>query len=214
MATVGQALTAPETGWKRFVNTNSKFKYNGTWNNNQSNSMYSDGYLHSTNILNDSISFRFYGSKLRIICPLGDEKSVLSGTDIQVEIDGDSSTFNIDSNSLIPIGLAFEKNGLTLGVHTVKITNMVSGKWLSFDAVDIDDFGYLVDESEDLLKITMNDSSEREYKVTSSEVDKFIQWINGTGRTGDNCYKFDDTVDGSKEYLIFEKIISFKVLSV
>lgn len=68
-------------------------------------------------------------------------------------------------------------------------------------------------ESENLLKITMNDSSEREYKANSSDVDKFMQWINGNGRTGDNCYKFDDVVDGSKEYLIFEKIISFKVLS-
>jgi hypothetical protein len=63
-----------------------------------------------------------------------------------------------------------------------------------------------------LLRITMNDSSEREYKIAQADVDKFTQWINGAGKTGDNCYKFDDVIEGSKEYLIFEKIISFKVI--
>jgi len=71
-----------------------------------------------------------------------------------------------------------------------------------------------VASSDSLLQITMNDSSEREYKVTQIEVDNFIKWINSTGRTGDNCYKFDDVIDSSTEYLIFEKIISFKVIPV
>lgn len=72
----------------------------------------------------------------------------------------------------------------------------------------------IVDASKVLLRITMNDSSEREYKITQNEVNNFIKWINGTGRTGDNCYKFDDVIDDSIEYLIFEKMISFKILEL
>jgi hypothetical protein len=63
-----------------------------------------------------------------------------------------------------------------------------------------------------LLRITMNDSSEREYRVTDSDVDAFVKWYDRTIGTGNTCYIFNDSVDGSKEYLAFEKIISFKVI--
>jgi hypothetical protein len=63
-----------------------------------------------------------------------------------------------------------------------------------------------------LLRITMNDSSEREYRLTSTEVDAFINWYSRTVGTGTTCYTFNDTIDKSKEYLAFEKIISFKVI--
>jgi hypothetical protein len=65
-----------------------------------------------------------------------------------------------------------------------------------------------------LLKVIMSDSSEREYKLTTTEIDKFIQWINQNTNTGTNCYTFTDIVDGSTEYLLFGKIISFKVVSI
>jgi len=63
-----------------------------------------------------------------------------------------------------------------------------------------------------LLRITMNDSSEREYRLTTVEIEKFIKWYDRTVCTGNTCYAFDDIVDDSKEYLSFEKIISFKVI--
>ncbi|SEO82678.1 LamG-like jellyroll fold domain-containing protein [Propionispora vibrioides] len=63
-----------------------------------------------------------------------------------------------------------------------------------------------------LLRITMNDSSERQYKVTQTVVDNFISWYDRAVGTGNTCYTFDDSIDGSKEYLAFEKIISFKVI--
>lgn len=67
-----------------------------------------------------------------------------------------------------------------------------------------------------LLRITMNDSSEREYQVTSSEADKFIAWCNRTVDTGTAYYVFDKVVGSqtSKEYLFFEKIISFEVFKL
>ncbi|CUH95641.1 hypothetical protein P22_1715 [Propionispora sp. 2/2-37] len=69
-----------------------------------------------------------------------------------------------------------------------------------------------VEEGEVLLRITMNDSSERQYKVNQTVIDDFVSWYNRTVGTGNTCYSFDDIVDGSKEYLAFEKIISFKVI--
>ena len=67
-----------------------------------------------------------------------------------------------------------------------------------------------------LLRITMNDSSEREYQVTSSEADKFITWCNRTVDTGTAYYVFNKVVGSqtSKEYLFFEKIISFEVFKI
>lgn len=69
-----------------------------------------------------------------------------------------------------------------------------------------------VSSSKYLLRITMNDSSEREYLLTSTEIDVFINWYTRTVGTGTTCYTFNDTIDKSKEYLAFEKIISFKVI--
>jgi hypothetical protein len=63
-----------------------------------------------------------------------------------------------------------------------------------------------------LLRITMNDSSEREYRLSIAEIENFIKWYDRTVGTGNTCYAFDDIVDLSKEYLSFEKIISFKVV--
>jgi hypothetical protein len=63
-----------------------------------------------------------------------------------------------------------------------------------------------------LLRITMNDSSEREYKLSTSEIDDFIKWFNRTIGTGTTGYVFNKGVQNSKEYLSFEKIISFEVV--
>ena len=63
-----------------------------------------------------------------------------------------------------------------------------------------------------LLRITMSDSSEREYKLSVSEIDDFVTWFNRTIGTGTTGYMFNKAVQNSKEYLSFEKIISFEVI--
>ncbi|WP_110953029.1 LamG-like jellyroll fold domain-containing protein [Anaerosinus massiliensis] len=67
-----------------------------------------------------------------------------------------------------------------------------------------------------LLRITMNDSSEREYELSISEVEAFITWCDRTVDTGEAYYVFDKAVgsQNSKEYLFFEKIISFEVIEI
>ncbi|MBU2702290.1 hypothetical protein Ga0466249_003417 [Sporomusaceae bacterium BoRhaA] len=67
-----------------------------------------------------------------------------------------------------------------------------------------------------LLRITMSDSSEREYEVNTDEFNNFLAWFNRTIGTGTNYYSFDKTVgtQSSTEYLAFDKIISFKTMNV
>jgi hypothetical protein len=57
----------------------------------------------------------------------------------------------------------------------------------------------------------MTDSSEREYTLSMAEINGFIEWFNrpvGTGTTG---YVLTKMTPNTKEYLAFDKIISFEV---
>lgn len=300
MATVGQVLTAPETGWQRIDDTNDNLYYSGTWNNNNPSDATEtyNGTIHSSTKINARVSFRFYGQKLRIIGVY----NYADSTNIQVTIDGNNYSYSDYAASRIHQVLVFEKNDLALGKHYVTITNLQDGKYFTFDAIDIDDTGYIISfvpsnltatagdsqvtlswiavdgatsynvkrsttaggtyttiasnvtdtsyidtsvtngttyyyvvtavnadgessnsneasatpEGIRLLRITMNDSSEREHQVTSSEADKFIVWCNRTVDTGTAYYVFDKVVGSqtSEEYLFFEKIISFEVFKI
>ncbi|MDF2636635.1 MAG: hypothetical protein K0R78_3509 [Pelosinus sp.] len=222
MAIVGQQLTAPEIGWKRYDDTDSNISYSDTWSYSE-DGLYYNGHRYTTTKKDDQVKFNFIGTKLRFIGAYNYHDS----NNVEIVIDKETHNISVYGPTIICGALVFEIENLSLGEHSVAITNLEDGKYCTFIAIDIDENGELKPYSPQgtvtpptpttgniLLKITMNDSSEREYKVTQTEVDKFIQWINGTGRAGDNCYKFDDVIDASKEYLIFEKIISFKVFEL
>ncbi|MCC5464565.1 hypothetical protein [Pelosinus baikalensis] len=70
--------------------------------------------------------------------------------------------------------------------------------------------------SHGLLRATMNDSSEREYQLSTTEIDGFINWVKDHANTDSNCYMLNkiEVLQNSKEYLIFEKIISFEVVEL
>jgi fibronectin type 3 domain-containing protein len=65
-----------------------------------------------------------------------------------------------------------------------------------------------------LLRVTMIDSSEREYQLSTAEIDSFINWYTRTIGTGTTCYVLNKKIglQNSKEYLSFDKIISFEVI--
>lgn len=66
---------------------------------------------------------------------------------------------------------------------------------------------------EGLLKVTMIDSSEREYKLPMSEIQGFTSWLNSHSSSDTLSYQLG-TAFGSKEYLLFDKIISFEVTTL
>ncbi|MBU2702258.1 hypothetical protein Ga0466249_003385 [Sporomusaceae bacterium BoRhaA] len=71
-----------------------------------------------------------------------------------------------------------------------------------------------VASSKALLRVTMSDSSEREYQLSESEIDGFINWVKGHVSIDPNCYMLNkiEVLQNSKDYLMFEKIISFEVM--
>lgn len=64
-----------------------------------------------------------------------------------------------------------------------------------------------------LLRVTMIDSSEREYKLPMAEITGFVNWYDREVSTGTSVYVLNK-MTGSKEYLAFEKIISFEVTEI
>lgn len=64
-----------------------------------------------------------------------------------------------------------------------------------------------------LLRVTMTDSSEREYKLPMAEITGFVDWYDREVGTGTTVYVLNK-MTGSKEYLTFDKIISFEVTEI
>ncbi|MBU2699283.1 hypothetical protein Ga0466249_000362 [Sporomusaceae bacterium BoRhaA] len=65
-----------------------------------------------------------------------------------------------------------------------------------------------------LLQVTMIDSSDREFQLSATEIDGFVNWYNHHSSTDTASYSLNKNIgiQGSKEYLAFEKIISFDVM--
>ena len=66
-ATVGQQLSNPEAGWKRFDDTDSKIKYIESSNGKRNDSYEDYNGTRHISLQGDKIIIKFYGSKFRII---------------------------------------------------------------------------------------------------------------------------------------------------
>ncbi|MCC5464312.1 hypothetical protein [Pelosinus baikalensis] len=216
MATVGQSLTAPETGWKRYDDKDLNVTYVGNGWGAYTESDCWNGTYHSTIGSGSYLAFNFTGTKIRIIGNRYTDRSA----SIDIFIDGVKvSSFSQVSSSIISMSLDADIQNLTNAEHSVKIVvNEASSLgYYDFDAIDIDETGELkpytpLPSEYGLLRVTMIDSSEREYRVSTAVIEGFINWYTRTIGTGSSCYSLNDIVDNSKEYLSFEKIISFKVI--
>lgn len=141
-ANVGQALTSPETGWKRIDDSDSYIKYSNftvlndyaSWN----------GSYRYANIPNSKALFYFYGSKLRILSTIwGDGTGVTGSSNIKVFIDEVEYSYSSYGTTTVQQNLALDVNNLTLGNHKVEIITQDNYS-VNFDAIDIDDNGYLI----------------------------------------------------------------------
>jgi uncharacterized protein YjdB len=142
-AAVGQQLNTAETGWKRYEENYSKILYpNGSWIP-QTNVVYSGGKNVYTNVANKTIKFKFSGTKIRIISDTAGGRS----SNVTIKIDDESFVFScIAEGAQVVNALVYEKTGLTLGIHTIEIVTNEDFP-VVFEAIDIDDTGYLVDVS-------------------------------------------------------------------
>lgn len=141
MATVGQALTAPEIGWKRIDNTDKNITYTGTWGTSADTGNY-NSTLHYTDSNTAYLTFSFKGTKIRLISYVNTNKRPNN----VIEIDGVSETFSEYNATGIYHCLVYEKTGLPNTVHTVRIrppADMTTSFNLTLDAIDVDDVAEL-----------------------------------------------------------------------
>ncbi|KAF6625010.1 hypothetical protein H6F38_27615 [Paenibacillus sp. EKM208P] len=135
MATLGQVLASPESGWKRFDDSHSAFKYSGSGWSTLTSGFY-NSTTHVTSTLNDYVSFNFHGSRLRIIS----ETATNRNSNVKITIDDKNYTYN-GTLGATKQALVFELTGLDFDMHYVTIVNPNGGKYLDLDAIDIDDTG-------------------------------------------------------------------------
>ena len=224
MATVGQPLTAPEAGWRRYDDTDSNISHKGTWATRIASGMYGGSNLYS-NDADSTISFNFSGNRLRII-----SNSYSTRVPTIVTVDGVIYTFNAySSNSSLTNSqiLQFELTDLSASEHSVVISNdstFIQGtSALTIDALDIAENGELLpfnpkpeDSGQALLRVTVIDSSDHDYLLSSTEIDGFVNWFmkHTNADTAGYLLTKKTGTQNSKEYLAFDKIISFEVIPV
>ncbi|NFN94939.1 Ig domain-containing protein [Clostridium botulinum] len=151
-ATVGQQLTQPEDGWKRFDDTDSNIKYTGDWGE-QSNSGFLNGEFKYTSEKGSYVEFKFYGTKLRFIGAKDTYRPSFS-----VTIDNTSYNEGTEYGNKLYQVLLFEVQNLPLEEHTVRIEDTGDGLFV-FDSIDVDDIGYLVDPNSPVSSISLDKSS-------------------------------------------------------
>jgi hypothetical protein len=156
-AILGQVLSSPEAGWRRYDNLNAYFHYQGTWSSiNNGSKAYYAGEMTQTNLDSngDAVKFKFKGSKLRIIQQI----YITRSEKIQVIIDDNIvGTYSLYHPTLSTDQcLVYEIDNLTDGVHYVELSNLNIEKRFCFDAIDIDSAGELLpydrDETSSNLK--------------------------------------------------------------
>lgn len=140
MATIGQPLTAPEAGWKRYDNTHASISYSGAWTHQSgilNNQAYGQTWSYSTDLIGGKVRFNFTGASLRIIGNYFTNKAKV----INISIDDSIETFSEYGTTAINQALIYEKIGLSEGNHIVEIT--WNDNQFMIDAIDIDSNGRL-----------------------------------------------------------------------
>lgn len=145
MATVGQQLASPESGWKRYDDTHPFIGYFGRWNKDTTTTQnYNKTIIHvDYGDTEAKARIIFKGSKIRIIGNIFTNKP----NNIDISIDGILETFSQYSTTAGYQVLNYEKVLLENKIHIVEISSpsdMMSDNSWNIDAIDIDADGELI----------------------------------------------------------------------
>jgi hypothetical protein len=175
LATIGQALASPETGWQRLDASTQYLSYVGSWSLNSTYDMISTSNP-------SSFTFKFYGTQFRLLSYNSSNRRSMN-----ITIDGVLTSSNI-SNSIgsNPNTLAYEKTGLTLGTHTIKVEYNNDNTYSTIDSIDIDSTGYFVGNVGSALT-----SPEPTWKRIDDTDSNFVYDSNWT--TGTNASDYNGT---------------------
>jgi hypothetical protein len=144
VATVGQQLTTPEPGWRRYDNSDFRFNYSGFNVDGSDSECYLGTFAGAVSSQSPTIDFSFVGSKIRIIAMV----AATYATSVGISIDGVEETFSTYKSTSQRQTLVYEKTGLEFKEHIVHIRTIQANSNVAtydyrFDAVDIDSIGYL-----------------------------------------------------------------------
>lgn len=140
MAIVGTQLLTPELGWQRYSCDNINIKYNGSgWGYAYSIASYGGGFKYVINYVSQTITFKFKGTKLRIMSLTSSARNSLD----YISIDGVEESYTERITSDIVSCLLYEKIGLLDTIHTVSIRS-AGTSYFTLSSIDIDSTGYLV----------------------------------------------------------------------
>lgn len=137
---IGTKLATPDAGWKRIDDKDPAIQRIGTWSLD-SNASFWGGSSYYTTAEGSKITFKFKGTKIRLICA----NNSAYADSVPIKIDGITESFNISqfSSTSTYLNLEYEKTGLVDGIHEVEITVPAGNKYVHIDAIDIDDAGYM-----------------------------------------------------------------------
>ncbi|PFL27744.1 hypothetical protein COJ16_30110 [Bacillus cereus] len=151
---VGDVLKEPESGWKRFDDTDSNIRYTGVWANSTHSDFYNSTlhFKHSTsNNPPDknpvSLKFNFIGTRLRVIGLMNSSYDA----NATILVDGVEEIIGFFRPGSQSQTLVYEKIGLMNQEHTVEI----KGYFINLDAIDIDADGELVPFKQEKTKVSL-----------------------------------------------------------
>lgn len=177
MATVGQQLLSPESGWQRIENDNANISYIGNWATATAAS-YSGGSMAWTSVITEynEVRFRFTGTKFRFITRI----SPSDARAIKLYIDGILiQTIDLYKETAVYVCLAYENTSLSSISHNVRLVKEVSDTgWFIFDAIDISSTGAILpytglNEKTSISDMQVGDYISCEYTATSGAFGSF-----------------------------------------
>lgn len=189
MANIGDVLTQPESGWKRYDDSEQVFEYIdgvGTWEIETLSDHYQGSChrIYDTDAKDAKVKFGFKGSKLRILTRVFSN----GRTDkVEVKIDGVVvgyySLLFPNYTSATSQVLVYEILNLPFDYHSVELTVINSGQFY-FDIVDIDYNGellpyadvYFLLKSKNKIQTLQNDIWIYDLQITAPTQESFEQY--------------------------------------
>ena len=144
MATIGEQLLQPETGWQRYKVDNTKIIYTGNFiydDTNRGSKICYGGFQKYSTKIGDSITFYFSGNKLRL-CFL----QTLDRGDVGIVVNNmEQILYNLKGEQKYTT-LAYNCEKLN-SYNKVTITH-ISGMYMALECIDIDKNGVLLTKEE------------------------------------------------------------------
>jgi hypothetical protein len=197
---VGEHLPEPEYGWKRYDDSDGAVAKRGTWTYyNALAGTYNGGYQYS---FDGSLSFKFYGDRVRLIAAIGENSS----DSISVTIDSETVSINEQSSSTQVQRLVFEKIFDAVGYHTVTMSNINTAKNYNIDAIDINSWGRLMHplEVEKVSDLGVGMRIRAHYRAQSGLVGRFSGLGKETGPFISPALGATSDVDGDFYFILTE----------